>query len=184
MEQISKKKLIRLIVLLFICIVVVIVSFYNLNKDRDSDIDIPATLNVEYINDIYSGSVHFTELIYSEEIEEGYLCLLKTSTNELNFAYLERKKDQISYTVKSRAAIDTSTLSSDYTIYDTLTPLMSLYGNNKFCYSVFTVPDCDTVTVNGYDVPVHQFDFEVGEKTVKLGFWAIKASLDEEIEIE
>ncbi|MBE6586854.1 MAG: hypothetical protein E7647_00400 [Ruminococcaceae bacterium] len=184
MEQMSKKKLISLIVLLFICIVLVIVSFYNLSKDRDRDIDIPATLNVEYINEIYSGSVHFTELIYSEEIEEGYLCLLKTSTNELNFAYLEQKKDMISYSVKSRASIDPSTLGSDYSIYDTLTPLMSLYGNNKFCFSVFTEPDCDTVTVNGYDIPVHQFDFKIGEETKKLGFWVMKASLDEDIEIE
>ena len=182
MEQMSKKKLIFLLAVMIICVGVIIISFYNLSKERD--IDIPETMNLEYINEIYSGSVKFTELIYCEEIEEGYLCLLKTSTNELNFAYLEQKKDMISYSVKSRASINPSTLGSDYSIYDTLTPLMSLYGNNKFCFSVFTEPDCDTVTVNGYDIPVHQFDFKIGEETKKLGFWVMKASLDEDIEIE
>lgn len=184
MEQISRKKLITLISILFLCIGIAIISFYNLKKQRNDIANVPEEMNVDYINEIYTGSVNFTELIFCEEIEEGYVCLLSTSSNDINFAYLEKKKDGINFTVKSRAAINLQTLSSDHTIYETVTPLNSLLGNNKFCFSVFTEPQTDNVTVCKSSIPVFKFDLKTNDVASTYGFWYIKTPYDTDITIE
>lgn len=185
MKRLSTQKLLVLLVALIFSIGVLILCIHKINLNReDNSFIAPETMNIDYINRIYSGPITFTELIYSEKIEEGYLCLLNTSSNDINFVYLEMKKDGVRYSVKSRAAIDVKTLGADYTLYETITPINSLYEDVKYCFSIFSNPQIDVVSVCNESIPIFKFNLIIDGVLSEYGFWVAKLSPGERIIVE
>jgi len=185
MKRLSTQKTVILLVTLVFCIGLLFLCVHKFNQTRENySLVAPEIMDVDYINKIYVKNITFTELVYCEKIDEGYLCLLNTVSNDINFAYLEKKKDGVSYSVKVRAAVDVSSLGDDYTLYDTVTPINSLYDSAKYCFSIFANPQIDIVSVCNKSVPVHKFNFSVDGTSSEYGFWVVKLSPDEKVIVE
>ena len=97
----------------------------------------------------------------------------------LDVIYLEKHPNKEQLKFKARASIDPSSLGSDPSVYDTITPLLSKHGKFTIYFSLFTEPEYEMIEIAGQNVKIHKYSININGEDVEIGFWNVVENLGE-----